>query len=263
MSSAHSFAAGASGHELTVRTMVKSFGGNRAVDGVSFTLDRGRILGLIGPNGAGKSTLGNLVCGSLRADSGEMVLRGMRIESMPPHGRARLGLARTFQISSEFQRLSVMENLLVGSELRDQTAWWKSILGRRQWQEIEMRAVTRARELLADFELSKWERTLAGALSGGQRRLVEISRALMGAPTVLVLDEPMAGLSPHMVEMVSSHLVRLRERNLALLLVEHNVGVVTVLCDRVLAMSQGRVIAEGSAEDVLGDEEVQAVYVAG
>ena len=126
-----------------------------------------------------------------------------------------------------------------------------------------MRAVTRARALLADFELLKWEMTLAGALSGARQRLVEIARALMGAPTVLILDEPMAGLSPHMVEIVSSHLVRLRERNLALLLVEHNVGVVSLLSDRVLAMSQGRVIAEGSAEDVLGDEEVQAVYVAG
>lgn len=263
MSGSWNPAAGVSAHELTVRTVVKTFGGNRAVDGVSFTLDRGSILGLIGPNGAGKSTLGNLVCGSLSADRGEMLLRGERIETLPPHARARLGLARTFQISSEFQRLSVMENLLVGSELRDETAWWKSVLARRRWQEVEMRAVTRARALLADFELLKWEMTLAGALSGGQRRLVEIARALMGAPTVLILDEPMAGLSPHMVEIVSSHLVRLRERNLALLLVEHNVGVVSLLSDRVLAMSQGRVIAEGSAEDVLGDEEVQAVYVAG
>jgi ABC-type branched-subunit amino acid transport system ATPase component len=253
----------AGGHEMTVSTMVKTFGGNRAVDGVSFTLDRGGILGLIGPNGAGKSTLGNLICGSLRADRGEIVLRGLRIEALPPHERSRLGLARTFQMSSEFQRLSVMENLLVGSELRDQAAWWRSIAARRRWREIEMREVTRARELLADFELSQWETTPAGALSGGQRRLVEIARALMGKPTVLILDEPMAGLSPHMVEMVSSHLVRLREGNFAILLVEHNVGVVSRLSDRVIAMSQGRVIAEGSAEDVLGDDEVQAVYVAG
>lgn len=252
-----------SGHELEVRTVVKSFGGNRAVDGVSLSLNRGSILGLIGPNGAGKSTLGNVVCGSLRADGGQILLRHVRVESMPPHRRARLGLARTFQMSSEFRRLSVMENLLVGSELRDQTAWWKSILGRRYWKQTEMRVVTRGRELLADFELSKWELTPAGRLSGGQRRLVEIARALMGAPTVLVLDEPMAGLSPHMVEIVAGHLVRLRESGLGLLLVEHNVGIVSTLADRVVALSQGRVIAEGTAEEVLDNDEVQAVYVAG
>lgn len=249
--------------ELTVSTLVKAFGGNHAVDGVSLSLDRGSILGLIGPNGAGKSTLGNLVCGSLRADQGEILLRDVRVETMPPHRRSRLGLARTFQMSSEFRRLTVMENLLVGSELREQTAWWRSIAGRRRWQQIEMRVVAQARELLADFELSKWERTLAGTLSGGQRRLVEIARSLMGSPTVMVLDEPMAGLSPHMVEIVAHHLVRLRESGLALLLVEHNVGVVSELSDHVVAMSQGRVIAEGNAEVVLGNEEVQAVYVAG
>lgn len=251
------------GHELTVRTLVKWFGGNRAVDGVSLALDRGSLLGLIGPNGAGKSTLGNLVCGSLRPDGGEILLRGVHLESIPPHHRARLGLARTFQMSSEFQRLTVMENLLVGSELREQTTWWKSIFGRRHWQKIEARVVARGRELLTDFELSKWECTPAGILSGGQRRLVEIARALMGEPTVLVLDEPMAGLSPHMVEVVAGHLVRLREAGLALLLIEHNVGIVSSLSNRVVAMSQGCVIAQGSAEEVLGNDEVQAVYVAG
>ncbi len=250
-------------HELTARTLEKSFGGNRAVDGVSLSLDRGNLLGLIGPNGAGKSTVGNLISGSLRPDGGKILLQGVRIESMSPHRRARLGLARTFQMSSEFQRMTVMENLLVGSELREQTAWWKSIVGRKQWQNIEMAAVSRGRELLTEFELSKWEGTPAGNLSGGQRRLVEIARALMGAPTVLVLDEPMAGLSPHMVDIVAGHLVRLRESGLALLLIEHNVGIVSSLSNRVVAMSQGRVIAQGSAEEVLGNDEVQAVYVAG
>lgn len=250
-------------HELEVRTLVKSFGGNRAVDGVSLSVDRGSILGLIGPNGAGKSSVGNLVCGSLRPDAGEILLRGVGIESLLPHRRARLGLARTFQLSSEFQHLTVMENLLVGSELREQITWWKSIVGRKHWQGIEMKVVTRGRELLADFELSKWESTPAGILSGGQRRLVEIARALMGSPKVLVLDEPMAGLSPHMVDIVAVHLARLRESGLALLLVEHNVGIVSSLSNRVVAMSQGRVIAEGSAEAVLGNEEVQAVYVSG
>jgi ABC-type branched-subunit amino acid transport system ATPase component len=251
------------GPELVVRTVVKSFGGNRAVAGVSLSLDRGSILGLIGPNGAGKSTLGSLVCGSLRPDGGEILLRGVRIQSMPPHRRARLGLARTFQLSSEFQRLTVMENLLVAGALREHAAWWRSIMARRRWQGVEKNAVLQARQLLADFELSKCESTLAGQLSGGQRRLVEIARALMGAPTVLLLDEPMAGLSPHMVERVAGHLQRLRTGGLGLLLIEHNVGLVSSLSDRVVAMSQGVVIAEGAVDEVLGNDEVQAIYVAG
>lgn len=251
------------GPELVVRTVVKVFGGNRAVGGVSLTLDRGSILGLIGPNGAGKSTLGSLVCGSLRPDAGEILLRGVRIESMPPHRRARLGLARTFQLSSEFQRLTVMENLLVGGALREHAAWWRSIAARRRWQDVEKLAVVEARRLLADFELSKCEGAPAGQLSGGQRRLVEIARALMGAPTVLILDEPMAGLSPHMVERVAAHLGRLRASGLALLLIEHNVGLVSSLSDQIVAMSQGVVIAEGSPDEVLGNDEVQAIYVAG
>jgi branched-chain amino acid transport system ATP-binding protein len=177
--------------------------------------------------------------------------------------RARLGLARTFQLSSEFQRLTVMENLLVGSALRHQASWWKAVAARGRWKALEAALVRRARELLEEFELGGQETTYAGELSGGQRRLVEIARALMGGPTVLVLDEPMAGLSPHMVERVTSHLERLRAQGLALLLVEHNVGVVSALSDRIVVMSQGRVIAEGESQQVLQNDEVQAIYVAG
>jgi ABC-type branched-subunit amino acid transport system ATPase component len=249
--------------ELEGRDLVKSFGGNRAVDGVSIHVQPGQLLGLIGPNGAGKSTLGGLLCGSLRPDSGQVLLRGKRIESMPPHSRARLGLARTFQSSSEFQRLTVMENLLVASPLRQEASWWRSIAGRRRWQRHEASMVVRARGLLEDFELTKHESSFAGELSGGQRRLVEIARALMGEPAVVVLDEPMAGLNQHMVGRVSEHLDRLRSNGLALVLIEHNVGVVSSLSDRIVVMSQGRVIAEGSSDEVLANEEVQATYVAG
>jgi ABC-type branched-subunit amino acid transport system ATPase component len=248
---------------LIVRDLAKAYGGNQAVDGVSFQVAQGSLVGLIGPNGAGKSTLGGLICGSIRSDSGEGWLADVRIDTFATWKRARLGLARTFQLSSEFQRLTVLENLLVGSALRQQAMLWKAIAARRRWQSQEAELIGRARQLLEEFELAGHEKAYAGELSGGQRRLVEIARALMSDPSVLVLDEPMAGLSPHMVERVTAHLERLRSLGFALLLIEHNVAVVSALSDRIVVMSQGRVIAEGVSEEVLGNDEVQAIYVAG
>ncbi|MHB1986801.1 MAG: ABC transporter ATP-binding protein [Acidimicrobiales bacterium] len=258
-------ASGRSGEatRLEARGLLKSFGGNLAVDDVSLALEGGILVGLVGPNGAGKSTLGNLICGTLVPDAGQILLEGRRIESLSAHRRARLGLARTFQFSSEFQRLTVLENLLVGGSLRGQSSWWRSIAGRRSWQRLESEQVARARLLLSEFELTGHEASYAGELSGGQRRLVEIARALMGDPKVLILDEPMAGLSQHMVGRVAEHLRRLRESRLAILLIEHNVGVVSSISDRIVVMSQGIVIAEGESDEVLADREVQAIYVAG
>ena len=248
---------------LRIENVAKAFGGNQAVDGVSFQVAAGTLVGLIGPNGAGKSTLGGLICGSLRCDSGEVWLSDVRIDPLSTWRRARLGLARTFQLLSEFQRLTVLENLLVGSSLRQDATLWKAVTARRSWQERESRLIERARQLLGEFELAGHESAYAGELSGGQRRLVEIARALMSEPTLLVLDEPMAGLSPHMVKQVTIHLERLRSLGFSLLLIEHNVAVVSSLSDRMVAMSQGKVIAEGASEEVLGNDEVQAIYVAG
>lgn len=256
-------AQGPSSSLLRARHLAKAFGGNLAVDDVSLELHAGRLVGLVGPNGAGKSTLGNLLCGTLSPDGGEILLEGRRVDQLPPYHRARLGIARTFQLSSEFSRLTVLENLLVAGALRHEAGWLSALARRRRWKALESDQVCKAQSLLGEFELSRYEGTYAGNLSGGQRRLVEIARALMGDPKVLLLDEPMAGLSPHMVARVVEHLDRLRLSGLALLLVEHNVGVVASLSDRIIVMSQGAVIAEGESGDVLGNEEVQAIYVAG
>ena len=248
---------------LAARHLFKHYGGNVAVADVSLALDGGQILGLVGPNGAGKSTVGGLIAGSVTCDEGQVWLAGRRIDRLPRWQRARAGLSRTFQLSSEFPRLTVMENLLTGSELRRQSTLFASYFGRRRWKALEAEQVERARRLLFEFDLERYENEYANRLSGGQRRLVEIMRALMGRPKVLLLDEPMAGLNERMINEVVRHMTRLRQEGLGMLLIEHNVDVVGALADRVIALGEGRVLAEGTAEEVMSNEVVMNVYLRG
>lgn len=248
---------------LEARHLVKAYGGNIAVADVSLDLQASQILGIVGPNGAGKSTVGGLIAGSVHCDEGEVWLSGRRIDKLPRWQRARAGLSRTFQLSSEFARLTVMENLLAGSELREFSSVRYGLLGRHRWKAVEERQVDHARALLHEFQLERYENEYANRLSGGQRRLVEIMRALMGQPKVLLLDEPMSGLNERMINEVGTHLARLRHEGLGMLLIEHNVDVVGAFADRVMALGEGRVLASGTAEEVMTNEVVMNVYLRG
>ena len=247
---------------LKAAHLVKEFDGLRAVDDVSLEVRVGEVVSLVGPNGAGKSTVCELICGSL-SGAGEIWLDGARIDSLPAWRRAQSGLVRTFQRSSEFPRLTVLENLLVASELVNWTQLRWALAERRRWKLVESRETERAFELLGQFDLSGLAHRLAGELSGGQRRIVEIARALMRRPRVLVLDEPLAGLNEGMSLEVLSHIARCKAQGVAILLVEHNVDVITKVSDRIVAMSDGRVIASGDAAVVMNDPEVVDVYLRG
>ena len=248
---------------LMVSGISKHFGGVQAVADASLTISRGESLGLIGPNGAGKSTVLGLIAGALAPDSGSIRFDGEEIGGMPSHRVARRGLIRTFQISSEFPRLTVLQNLLVarpgqrGEQLRG------LIGGKRAWQAEEDRAVTRARELLARFRLAEMESEYAGNLSGGQRRLLELARALMASPQMLLLDEPTAGVHPTMVGELQDQLRTLVADGMPMLMVEHELGVVEQVCQRVVVMARGQVIAEGGLAEVRALPEVREAYVAG
>jgi branched-chain amino acid transport system ATP-binding protein len=248
---------------LSARHLSKRYGGNVAVADVSLDLDAGQILGLVGPNGAGKSTVGGLIAGSVACDEGEVFLAGRRIDRLSRWKRARAGLSRTFQLSSEFSRLTVMENLLTGSDLREYANLRSSYFGRSRWKSREAEQVENARRLLSEFQLERFENEYANRLSGGQRRLVEIMRALMGRPKVLLLDEPMSGLNERMVNEVVRHMTRLRSEGLGMLLIEHNVDVVGALADRVIALGEGRILAAGTAKEVMSNEVVMNVYLRG
>jgi ABC-type branched-subunit amino acid transport system ATPase component len=248
---------------LVVRDLKRSFGGVRAVDGVSFRVSRGSITGLIGPNGAGKSTALDVIAGA-PADAGTVEFDGSDVTALAPMRRARRGLIRTFQTSSEFQRLTVIENLLVAAKDHPgETLRGALVLGRHSWRHHERTLVDRARELMAQFQMSDKEDEWAGNLSGGQKRLLEIMRGLMADPELLLLDEPMAGVNPTLARIIEGHLERLGSEGLTMLMVEHELAVVERLCEHVLVMAQGRIISEGTMENVRTDREVLDAYLVG
>ena len=229
-----------------------------------FTLKLGPgVLGLLGPNGAGKSTLMAMLAGAQRPDEGSVWLLGQDVTREPPHRRARLGLSRTFQLSGDLPRLTVLENLVVAVPGQRGERLWSALAGKRTWKRQEEELVIRARSLLNRFDMRRQEDAYVAELSGGQRRLVEIMRALMADPQLLLLDEPFAGVNPSLARRIESHLIDLREDGLTMVLVEHELGVVERCCDPVVVMATGRVIAQGVMADVRTRGDVLDAYLAG
>ncbi len=248
---------------LEVDNLVKHYGGVHAVDGVSFTVARGSITGLIGPNGAGKSTALAVIGGYVAPSSGRVRFDGSDITTTPMYGRARRGLVRTFQMARVFGNLTTIENLLVAAPgQRGETA--AGILGgRRAWRNQERELVDRARTMLDTFAMGAKADEPARNLSGGQKRAVEIMRALMMRPQLLLLDEPMAGLSPSLSRQLEDVLLGLAASGLSLLLVEHELDTVDRICGTVVVMAQGRVLSEGRMAELRLNREVQDAYVIG
>jgi ABC-type branched-subunit amino acid transport system ATPase component len=248
---------------LRVEDLHIDFGGVHAVDGASFSIPAGAVTGLIGPNGAGKSTALKLIAGGLRPTRGRIVLDGEDIAGLPAHEVARRGLIRTFQLSSEFAHLTVLENLLVAAPDQRGATLRGALRGKRYWRPNQDELLVRARALLDEFELSHAADQYAGELSGGQKRLVEIMRALMAAPKLLLLDEPLAGVNPTLRVIVEDHLLRLREAGLTMVMVEHELGTVERCCNSVIVMAQGRVLARGSMQEMRQNQEVVDAYLVG
>ena len=242
---------------LEVRDVSVRFGGVEAVRDVTLQVSAGEVVGLIGPNGAGKSSLLGALGGQFAVASGRVLLSGHDVTSLPPYRRARLGLVRTFQHTSTFDGLTVFENLLVsamsarGSRLRD------SLAGQRARQAEAAEAVW---ERLREFELTAMADKYGSELSGGQRRLVEIMRCLMQSPQVLLLDEPMVGVAPHLVERISDDCARISESGVAVVIVEHALEVIQAVCGRVVVMASGQVVAQASYAEAMSSGAVQEAY---
>ena len=243
--------------------VTREFGGVRAVAGVSFGVRRGTMTGLIGPNGAGKSTLLAMLAGTLPVSAGHIRYQGQDVTGLAAYRRARLGLVRTFQLASEFKRLTVLENLLSAVPDNRGDSFRGALAGRRYWRADEAAAIARAQVLLDRFGLEGNANSYAGDLSGGQRRLVEIMRALMAQPRVLLLDEPMAGVHPNLARRIGNELVALCAEGLTVLMVEHELAIMDEFCDPVVAMAEGVVLAEGSMAELRSRTEVVEAYLVG
>jgi branched-chain amino acid transport system permease protein len=243
--------------------LTRHFNGVPAVEGVSFPLQRGRLTGLIGPNGAGKSTTLAMLAGTLPVSSGSIRYLGQDITATPAYKRARRGLVRTFQLASEFKKLTVLENLLSAVPSQPGDSMRGALLGRRYWRASEEQAIADATTMLQRFGLTEYANHYAGDLSGGQRRLVEIMRALMAGPTVLLLDEPMAGVHPRLAREIGQQLVALCNEGMTILMVEHELSIMDEFCDPVVVMAEGAVLAQGTMGELRNRSEVVEAYLVG
>ena len=231
---------------LEVRGLQKSYGGRRVVDGVAFNVHPGEIVGLLGPNGAGKTTSFRMTVGLIRPDAGQVFLHGRECSRLPMFKRARLGMGYLPQEPSVFRRLSVRNNLL-------------AVLENLPISRADRNK--RADELLAEMDLTRLSDSLAETLSGGERRRLEISRALATDPTLLLLDEPFAGVDPIAVEDIQSVVRGLRERGIGVLITDHNVRETLDSTDRAYIIHRGQILREGTADELVSDPKVREVYL--
>lgn len=247
---------------LRARGLAKSFGGVKAVNGMDLAVPRGRITGLIGPNGAGKSTLFHLIAGVITPDAGEVVLDGQTITGLPSHEICRHGLTRTFQLSRELGRMTVLENLMLAAQRQSGEGIAACFLRPRAvWLE-EKKVHQRALEVLELVRLAHVQDEYAANISGGQKKLLELGRALMTDCPLILLDEPGAGVNPSLMAALIELIARLnRDHGKTFLIVEHDMDLIARLCDPVVVMTEGRGLIEGTFDDIRKDPRVIAAYL--
>ncbi|MET0763836.1 MAG: ABC transporter ATP-binding protein [Blastococcus sp.] len=245
---------------IVVDGVTRTFGGLTAVSVDHLEIQRGGITGLIGPNGAGKTTLFNLLTGFDQPNTGTWSYDGRSLGKLSPYQVARLGVVRTFQLTKALSRLTVMQNMLLGAQNQRGESFLRALVP-GTWRAQEKANTEKAMDLLQRFKLDAKKDDFAGTLSGGQRKLLEMARALMSDPQVVMLDEPMAGVNPALTQSLLGHVKDLREQGMTVIFVEHDMDVVRDISDWVVVMAAGRIIAEGPPESISQNQAVVDAYL--
>ena len=246
---------------ISVKNLQKSFGGLKAVDVNDLTFMEGQLTSIIGPNGAGKTTFFDLISGFQNADSGEVFLNEKNISSSQPYKIARMGMVRTFQLTKVFDRMTVMDNLLFSGSDINNDSFLNSIIKLNSQKLYENNLKEKAEEIMKDLNIDHMANSYARELSGGQKKLLELARAIINDPEILLLDEPLAGVNPKLAEDILSLIKRLSDNGITIIMVEHNIEAVMKISERIVVLAEGSLIADGNPNQIRNDKNVIEAYL--
>ena len=246
---------------LEVTNLKKSFGGLKAVDVQSLNLNRNELTSIIGPNGAGKTTFFDLISGFQDSDEGKVYLNKKNITRSQPYSIARLGMIRTFQLTKVFDRMTVLENMMFSASSVNNDSFMKSLIRLPSQKTTEKNIKEKSFEIMKDLNIDHMANSYARELSGGQKKLLELGRSIVNDPSILLLDEPLAGVNPKLAEEILQIILNLSEKGISILMVEHNIEAVMKISQRVIVLAEGMVIADDIPENVRTDEKVIEAYL--
>ena len=246
---------------LEVTNLKKSFGGIKAVDVESLNLNRNELTSIIGPNGAGKTTFFDLISGFQDSDEGKVYLNNKNISKSQPYAIARLGMIRTFQLTKVFDRMTVLENMMFSASTVNNDSFLKSLAKLPSQKTTEKKIRDKSFEIMKELNIDHMANSYAREMSGGQKKLLELGRSIINNPSVLLLDEPLAGVNPKLAEEILQIIVNLGEKGISILMVEHNIEAVMKISERVIVLAEGKVIADSTPENIRTDQKVIEAYL--
>ena len=246
---------------LEVTNLKKSFGGIKAVDVESLNLNRNELTSIIGPNGAGKTTFFDLISGFQDSDEGKVYLNNKNITKSQPYAIARLGMIRTFQLTKVFDRMTVLENMMFSASTVNNDSFLKSLTKLPSQKTTEKKIRDKSFEIMKELNIDHMANSYAREMSGGQKKLLELGRSIINNPSVLLLDEPLAGVNPKLAEEILQIIVNLAGKGISILMVEHNIEAVMKISERVIVLAEGKVIADSTPENIRTDEKVIEAYL--
>ena len=246
---------------LEVTNLKKSFGGIKAVDVESLNLNRNELTSIIGPNGAGKTTFFDLISGFQDSDEGKVYLNNKNISKSQPYAIARLGMIRTFQLTKVFDRMTVLENMMFSASTVNNDSFLKSLAKLPSQKMTEKKIRDKSFEIMKELNIDHMANSYAREMSGGQKKLLELGRSIINNPSVLLLDEPLAGVNPKLAEEILQIILNLAGKGISILMVEHNIEAVMKISERVIVLAEGKVIADSTPENIRTDEKVIEAYL--